>query len=130
MNILDHLIYLHAMGKEKPLNTTLQAVWLYATSGPTQTLNPDHGPWMPFYKEHNTLLEEAFALGTESYLQLPHADGKLFVNVMEHKISFVKKRSGHFGPVRKIMRALLPDDFQLMPVPGDGSEKKDTESSG
>ena len=67
----------------RAMDKDLQAVWFYATSGPKQSCNPDHGPWMPFYKEHNVKLEEAFNDGTESNIELQHPDGKLFVNVME-----------------------------------------------
>ena len=44
--------------------------------------NPDHGAWIPFYKEHNKQLEEAFALGTESNIELQHLhpDDKLSVS--------------------------------------------------
>ena len=134
MDILDHLIYLHniSMDCEKPLNTILHPVWLFETLGPEHSSNPDHGNWVAFYKEHNEQVEEAFALGITSIVELqsPHPDGKLFVHVREPLVSFIKKPNGHDVSLHKIMRALLPEDFQLMPIPGDGSEKKDTESSG
>ena len=62
------------------MDKDLQAVWFFATSGPNQKYNPDHGPWMPFCKEHNVKVEQAFNLGTESNIVLKHPDGKLFVN--------------------------------------------------
>ena len=101
--------------------------WMFQCS-----YNPDHGAWMPFYKEHNKQLEEAFALGTESNIELQHLhpDGKLFVSVMELPVSFIKKPNGHYVSLHKITCALVPANFQLMPVPKYGSEKKDTENSG
>ena len=93
---------------------------LIRMSGCQRSYNPDHGAWMPFYKEHNKQLEES-----NIELQHPHPDGKLFVSVMELPVSFIKKPNGHYD-----MCTLVPADFQLMSVPKYGSEKKDTESSG
>ena len=61
------------------MDKDLQAVWFFSTSGPKQTYNPDHGTWVPFYKEHNVKVEEAFNLGTESNIVLKHPDGKFFL---------------------------------------------------
>ena len=82
------------MDKARPLNTARQALWFYAASGPTQTFNPDHGPWMHFYKEHNKLLEEAFAQGIESNIELPHADGNnhhatLYIHLHIHMVLMI-----------------------------------------
>ena len=129
MDILDHLIYLHTISMD---NETLRAVWFYSTSGPKHSDKPDYGTWQPFYKEHNKQLEDAFGLSTKSIIELqhPHPDGfpKLFVSITEPLVSFIQKPNGHYVSLHTVMRALVPANFQLMPVPENGSEKKDTDT--
>ena len=39
-----------------------------------------------------------------------------------------KKPNGHYVSLHTVMRALVPANFELMPVPEKGSEKKDTDT--
>ena len=112
-------IYLHTIAMD---NETLRAVWFYSRQ--------HYGTWQPFYKEHNQQLEDAFGLSTTSLIELqpPHPDGvaKLFVSITEPLVSFIQRPNGHYVSLHTVMRALVPANFELMPVPEKGSEKKDT----